>query len=123
VGPAPRKALGPYPRALFSRPPLHGLDAQALAAPSTPRPLPIPLRPLPPPPQDLEARHSGKALLLVSHGDTLSITLTAAAGGDLREHRANGLGTAELRRLQGAAGGGGGAAAAARPAAAAAAAR
>jgi broad specificity phosphatase PhoE len=58
--------------------------------------------------QELEARHAGKAVLLVSHGDTLSITLTAAAGGDLRRHRVNGLGTAELRRLAGAGGGGGG---------------
>lgn len=45
-------------------------------------------------------------MLLVSHGDTLSITLTAAAGGDLKQHRVNGLGTAELRRLQGESSGG-----------------
>ena len=47
----------------------------------------------------LEARHAGRAVLLVSHGDTLSITLTAARGGDLRRHREHGLETAELRRL------------------------
>jgi hypothetical protein len=51
----------------------------------------------------------------VSHGDTLSITLATAQGGDLRQHRQNALGTAELRQLRGGgdSGGDGGDAAAA----------
>jgi broad specificity phosphatase PhoE len=57
--------------------------------------------------KELEARHSGRAVLLVSHGDTLSITQAAAGGGDLRAHRQHGLGTAELRRLPGQSGGAG----------------
>ncbi|KAI8475590.1 MAG: phosphoglycerate mutase [Monoraphidium minutum] len=66
--------------------------------------------------QELEARHEGCAILLVSHGDTLSITQAAAGGTDLRGHRGFGMGTAELRRLRGP----GGAAGAAAPALAAA---
>lgn len=38
-------------------------------------------------------------VVLVSHGDTLSILQTAATGGDLREHRKFGLETAELKRV------------------------
>ncbi|GBF93029.1 hypothetical protein Rsub_05640 [Raphidocelis subcapitata] len=56
--------------------------------------------------EELERRHSGRAVLLVSHGDTLSITQAAVGGGDLRAHRQHGLGTAELRRLPGQSGGG-----------------
>lgn len=40
-----------------------------------------------------------EVIVLVSHGDTLSILQTAATGGDLREHRKFGLGTAELKRV------------------------
>jgi len=40
-----------------------------------------------------------EVIVLVSHGDTLSILRTAATGGDLREHRKLGLGTAELKRV------------------------
>lgn len=36
---------------------------------------------------DLEQRHDGTTLLLVSHGDPLQILLTAAAGRPLSEHR------------------------------------
>jgi broad specificity phosphatase PhoE len=42
-----------------------------------------------------------QVIVLVSHGDTLSILQTAATGGDLREHRKFGLGTAELKRVGG----------------------
>lgn len=38
-------------------------------------------------------------VVLVSHGDTLSILQAAATGGDLRGHRKFGLGTAELKRV------------------------
>lgn len=55
--------------------------------------------------EELESRHSGKAILLVSHGDTLSITQAAANGADLGTHRIFGLGTAELKRLHGSSGG------------------
>ncbi|KIY92258.1 hypothetical protein MNEG_15706, partial [Monoraphidium neglectum] len=67
---------------------------------------------------ELERRHTGCAVLLVSHGDTLSITQAAAGGGPLGTHRVFGLGTAELKRLEGStsstsSSGGGGAASAA----------
>lgn len=49
--------------------------------------------------QDLEARHSGAALLLVGHGDTLSIGQATLQGVDVREHRQFSFETAELRRV------------------------
>jgi broad specificity phosphatase PhoE len=49
--------------------------------------------------QELEARHAGKHVLLVSHGDTLSILQAAFHGAQLGGHRQFALDTAELRRL------------------------
>lgn len=42
---------------------------------------------------------AGAHILLVSHGDTLSILESIVKGGDLKEHRAYGSVTGELRRL------------------------
>jgi len=47
----------------------------------------------------LEAEHAGRTLLLVSHGDLLSILVAAAFGSPLREHRRHAFRPGELRRL------------------------
>ena len=47
----------------------------------------------------LEAAHKGRTILLVSHGDTLSILWATVKGLPLKEHRTHGLGTGELRLL------------------------
>lgn len=50
--------------------------------------------------QRLEQAHEGAAILLVSHGDTLSILEATMRGADVRQHRRFAFDTAELRRLQ-----------------------
>lgn len=47
----------------------------------------------------LEAAHAGRNILLVAHGDTLSIATATAVGGGLAGHRAHAQETGELRRL------------------------
>ena len=47
----------------------------------------------------LEAAHSGKNILLVAHGDTLSIATAVARGGGLGRHREHAQDTGELRKL------------------------
>jgi broad specificity phosphatase PhoE len=47
----------------------------------------------------LEEAHEGKTILLVAHGDTLSILTTTVKGGELGSHREWGLKTAELSLL------------------------
>lgn len=47
----------------------------------------------------LEGAHKGNTILLVSHGDTLSILMAVVKGQPLLEHRQHGLGTGELRLL------------------------
>lgn len=54
--------------------------------------------------QELEQQHEGQHVLLVSHGDTLSILQATFHGTDLAQHRQYGLGTAELKQLNGAGG-------------------
>lgn len=49
--------------------------------------------------QELEQQHEGQHVLLVSHGDTLSILQATFHGTDLAQHRQYGLGTAELKQL------------------------
>lgn len=49
--------------------------------------------------QEVDAAHQGRHILLVSHGDTLSILQALVAGVPLGQHRQYGLGTAELKRL------------------------
>jgi len=49
--------------------------------------------------QELESKHQGQHILLVSHGDTLSILQAAFLGSPLTQHRQYGLGTAELKCL------------------------
>ena len=44
----------------------------------------------------IEAAHRGRNILLVSHGDTLSILWATAKGLPLNEHRKHGLSTGEL---------------------------
>lgn len=51
----------------------------------------------------VEAAHKGKTILLVSHGDTLSILWATVKGLPLGEHRTHGLSTGELRLLHAAA--------------------
>ena len=50
----------------------------------------------------LEEKHRGQqlAILLVSHGDTLSILESSLLGMDIRRHRDRAYGTGELRHLQ-----------------------
>ena len=47
----------------------------------------------------IEAAHKGINILLVSHGDTLSILCATAKGLPLNEHRKHGLSTGELLLL------------------------
>ena len=47
----------------------------------------------------IEAAHKGRNILLVSHGDTLSILWATAKGLPLNEHRKHGLSTGELMPL------------------------
>ena len=50
--------------------------------------------------QTLENRHKNKSILLVSHGDTLQILMTAFSGACLSTHRKmNAIKTAEIRAL------------------------
>lgn len=42
--------------------------------------------------QELEAKHDGIPILLVSHGDTLSILQATMEGVDVRQHRRYGVG-------------------------------
>lgn len=49
--------------------------------------------------QELETAHVQQHVVLVSHGDTLSILQATYHGVPLSQHRRYGLGTAELRRL------------------------
>lgn len=50
--------------------------------------------------QALEDAHEGAIILLVSHGDTLSILEATMRGADTRQHRGYAFETAELRRLE-----------------------
>jgi broad specificity phosphatase PhoE len=54
--------------------------------------------------QELEQQHEGQHILLVSHGDTLSILQATFHGTALAQHRQYGLGTAELKQLNGSGG-------------------
>lgn len=47
----------------------------------------------------LEAKYSNKNILLVAHGDTLSIATAVARGGGLGRHREHAQDTGELRKL------------------------
>lgn len=47
----------------------------------------------------LEASNEGKNILLVAHGDTLSIATAVAKGGGLGRHREFAQETGELRKL------------------------
>ena len=47
----------------------------------------------------IETAHKGRNILLVSHGDTLSILWATATGLSLNEHRKHGLSTGELMPL------------------------
>lgn len=49
--------------------------------------------------QELEQRHQGQHILLVSHGDTLSILQATFHRSPLTQHRQYGLATAELKCL------------------------
>jgi broad specificity phosphatase PhoE len=49
--------------------------------------------------QELESQYSGQHILLVSHGDTLSVLQATFYGSPLTQHRQYGLATAELRKL------------------------
>jgi broad specificity phosphatase PhoE len=49
--------------------------------------------------QELEQQHQGQHILLVSHGDTLSILQATFHGTPLTHHRQYGLATAELKCL------------------------
>ena len=50
--------------------------------------------------QRLEGQHQGRDILLVSHGDTLSILWASMTGLPLQQHRCHGQQTGELRQLQ-----------------------
>ncbi|GAX76695.1 hypothetical protein CEUSTIGMA_g4141.t1 [Chlamydomonas eustigma] len=52
--------------------------------------------------KELESRHDGVHILLVGHGDTLSILQATMEGADIREHRKYAFKTGELRLLLGA---------------------
>jgi broad specificity phosphatase PhoE len=54
--------------------------------------------------QELEQQHEGRHIVLVSHGDTLSILQATFHGTSLAQHRQYGLGTAELKQLNGSGG-------------------
>ena len=47
----------------------------------------------------LETHHKGRNILLVAHGDTLSIATATALGAGLGDHRSFAQETGELRRL------------------------
>lgn len=47
----------------------------------------------------LEAAHSGRHIVLVSHGDALSILAAALLGAPLRAHRAHGLPNCGVLRI------------------------
>ena len=47
----------------------------------------------------LEAAHAGSTVLLVSHGDALSVLCAAAAMAPLQRHRRHAFGPGELRKL------------------------
>lgn len=49
--------------------------------------------------QELESRHEGAHLLLVSHGDTLSIGMAAMEGADIKQHIKYQFENAELKRV------------------------
>ena len=49
--------------------------------------------------QQTEAEHTGKTILLVSHGDTLSILMAVVKGTPLAGNRLYGLQTGELLEL------------------------
>lgn len=49
--------------------------------------------------QQTETEHTGKTVLLVSHGDTLSILMAVAKGTPLSENRLYGLQTGELQEM------------------------
>lgn len=49
--------------------------------------------------EQMEARHRDCHVLLVAHGDTLSILEATVRGSNLRQHRHHGLATGQLRRL------------------------
>lgn len=49
--------------------------------------------------QRLERQHGGKAIVLVGHGDGLSILAAALLGTDLRRHRQHGLPNCGILRL------------------------
>lgn len=53
----------------------------------------------------LEARHRGRSVVLVGHGDGLSILAAALLGTDLRAHRQHGLRNCGIMRLPPAAAG------------------
>lgn len=48
---------------------------------------------------DLEKDNTGKSILLVSHGDTLSILWAVVKGLPFQEHRQHGLNTGQLKLL------------------------
>ena len=48
---------------------------------------------------ELEEAYKGCHIVLVSHGDSLSILLSILRGGDLRKHRENGMGNCEIVRV------------------------
>eukprot|EP00877_Chromochloris_zofingiensis_P008799 jgi/Chrzof1/4172/Cz14g01200.t1_PGM3[v5.2] len=50
--------------------------------------------------QELETQHQGQHILLVSHGDTLSILQATVLGAPLGQHRDYGLQTAQLQQLK-----------------------
>ena len=49
--------------------------------------------------QQIESKHAGQTILLVAHGDTLSILWALVTGQPLESHRSIALQTGELRQL------------------------
>lgn len=58
--------------------------------------------------QRLERQHSGRHIVLVSHGDALSILAAALLGTPLGSHRQHGLPNCGILRIGSSGGGGGG---------------